>query len=1254
MQIQNNRARAATNARALAVLDVSAGGSDATIEADCGAGVAQGGYAVYFRVTDANNWWRLAVNASSYFRPSTGTTSYSWELVLQKCVAGVVTNVSSSTVSAPTHLKVVASGTSIIGLCATTDNAVVTQQITTVDAFNQFATKHGLGYSETTSYGNVDGFDNFQVISFASANTPPNAPTSLSPSGSNLVDRNLVQRLSWVFTDPNPGDAQTRFDLQYRTGTGAYTTVSKITSDSFYDLPAGTLAAADFKWGVITYDSKSAPSQPSAPAYFTAFGPTIVAPTQGVVVPRTAPLTWAVTGQQSYQVRSVADLNGAPDTSTVFFDSAEVTDTSTRTVQMLFPVNGRTEHLQVRVKINGQFTAWADVRVVVVYVDAAGNTFDSTPFTAVAVDYSSVAVTWRRPGGDWSRQRLVRNTTGFPLTVGDGVVLLDRDSNDTTTSYTDAGLSSARFFYYALFVLDTNSSAWRLTGEAEVLVPKDYGYTQRLYDRLPEAHKTSDFSELGQPIDTGSFLYRYLSVFGNALDFIRTEYEALRRVLDARTVSLSLLPSLAAQVGVGFEPQVGGRAQRRLVQNAVHLYGMRGTNPGVRELASVVTGWDSGVRLGYNLALDDCDAGPKGSEGRWCGFDGSASVTYAARRLVTVPDDSITGFFDIQATGGRPDAVVWMCRAPLTEGMRRLQYAIPIVQDRTYTVSEFTASTNGVSNSRASKMQIVWLDVAGVPIGGPVNGFDQITSGVFTARPYLTAVAPPGARYLEARLVFTAQNGMLTAGERFRACGFMVSEDTVVFPWQCAREVIVQLRAEASNDLPHTNPGPMGAPSWVSDAGLDTVDPTRSFFVGQLTTNTSASVHAFPGGYYTAGDRIDLAAGQPVFLTAEVGASAPSRGAAFCVITFGQGGTPTFSVLPSSVVQDIAVGSAFTTVTAQLPPAFFPGNVKQVVFGLVFFSDRNSGTSQPTFSSGETVRYRNIGVFNSETPVDFFDGGVPSPTGDNLWEAAQYASRSYRYTQRTSRSYRLRQLLADFLPAGSCFAFEFAQARQQVIASTASVKGVEVNTGPSTPPGPVGKSVDLVWSQRPFNSAGVMLQWRTLAKPVGVSANLTWNLRKTAGATVTALWVNNSFFTHVAAQRAVVWAVRQTSAFGVAPSVDANKIGWTNTTQSTDSFSLTNVSDGDYVYAGFGPMRQTGTFQETGIDGVVRSGTWAIPNSGGTAVRLFVLAPGGQLSSVRDSVFLGVSGEVIYHWYNRTASFLTPRILALAWNVNHL
>lgn len=206
---------------------------------------------------------------------------------------------------------------------------------------------------------------------------PPYAPTITSMTGGVTLNRNRTNRLTWTFSSPNAIDNQSKADIRYRAAgsADAWTTITQTGTASLRDFTASTFAAGNYEIQVKTYGALGKESPWSALAYFTMADPPdgaiITYPIDGQTVDQLEHVTWSTPEQDAYQFRRLGDdpaSPGTPDPDGVIYDSGEVTDTTTRTLPVTFAVNGRDEHLQVRVKVAGLWQdEWDSVRVEVSY-----------------------------------------------------------------------------------------------------------------------------------------------------------------------------------------------------------------------------------------------------------------------------------------------------------------------------------------------------------------------------------------------------------------------------------------------------------------------------------------------------------------------------------------------------------------------------------------------------------------------------------------------------------------------------------------------------------------------------------------------------------------------------------------------------------------------------------------------------------------------------------------------------------------------
>ena len=341
---------------------------------------------------------------------------------------------------------------------------------------------------ETGAATNAE-FDSASVMLVLPTNNAPNAPTPTYPVSNVSLDRNVTQRFSWTFSDPDAGDTQSKYDIRYRpvgvtTWTGPFTGT---TAFAFHDSGAGTFTDGQWEWQVRTYDSVGSPSPFSASGFFTAAtvpaGPTITAPTNGSTLSSAAAtLVWSSPTQDAYQVRKVADNAGVADTATTYFDTGTVESSIVRSHALTFPANTRYEHLQVRVRTTGLWSAWASTRVLVSYTPPTTPSLTVIPVAATGSIDVTLASSVNRvnaesssfeggTNGGWSNAtnsavRAFSGTKSVTLTNGATAITTDTDLSFVFLGATPAGLTQT----YSVYVFSTATctlGVWR-SGDAGV------------------------------------------------------------------------------------------------------------------------------------------------------------------------------------------------------------------------------------------------------------------------------------------------------------------------------------------------------------------------------------------------------------------------------------------------------------------------------------------------------------------------------------------------------------------------------------------------------------------------------------------------------------------------------------------------------------------------------------------------------------------------------------------------------------------
>ena len=265
--------------------------------------------------------------------------------------------------------------------------------------------------------------------------------------------------------------------------------------------------------------------------------------------------------------------------------------------------------------------------------------FDATPFTATPYDHGQIALAWTTPTGNWSDLIIVRNQYGFPVDQYDGVqIYTAKQSDNARSAYApDSGLVPGTFYYYSIFVLSLTQYNWVKAGDAIGLAVYDYGYTEKMYDYLPEVYRIeSPYTPTASQWDN-YILKGFLKNFGFQLDYTQNLAERVLDKYNVEKVSGKLIPTMLNQFGYDYEPAIGMQQNRIMLRDSVVLTKQKGSKAGLLAYLKAFTGWGvpapldttpnpstNGITTGHNLMLDYNDSSFEESTGHWVSIDGSA------------------------------------------------------------------------------------------------------------------------------------------------------------------------------------------------------------------------------------------------------------------------------------------------------------------------------------------------------------------------------------------------------------------------------------------------------------------------------------------------------------------------------------------------------------------------------------------------------------------------------------------------------
>lgn len=646
--------------------------------------------------------------------------------------------------------------------------------------------------------------------------------------------------------------------------------------------------------------------------------------------------------------------------------------------------------------------------------------FSVAPFLATPYDHQQIALSWANAGGAWTHIRLVRNSYGFPVNETDGVIVFDLNSGPSAsgsidgaiTNYLDTGLAAGQFYYYSMFLYGLNAyngrDDWRRAGDVQGLSVADYGYTQKLASQFPTVFGTDLGAIESATMDADTVLYRFLSLMGFELDRIRSEHDSLLNVNDPSAVSGGLLPLMANQYGLAYEPAVGMQQLRVLLRNIQHIYKVKGTVPGISALVEAFTNWGNIITDSPNLMLDYNDSSFEEGIGNWNSTSASPSVTLSQY----ISDGSVAAFSTgankvnglLKATMGSSGGLTMVVgnkgAGVINPGINSILYGIPVVPGQQYVASAYVRANTTV---RAFTIGIAWYRIDGTYISGAAasSGGTNDATGSWTriSSPAVGGTAPSNAAYAAVNVASSAV--ALASGEIHYVDAVQFETGSTASAFQEARDQRITLLADRVNEV--TNPNfETNTTGWTATGSTAISRVTTQQHEGaasmQIVNDSSASfvyttTPLIPGvTQYTFSTWVYGPAGNYHLSHYQ---STPSAGTQ--LIAGPTTAVPTNSWTRLSLTVTVPIGETAAR-WAIVGPA-----------STTFFVD-------------------SVLVERGANLLPYFDAGISvTHPADYLWEGTTNASRSHYYINRQAKLYRIGLLLKDYVWNGSTFTLLSAQ-----------------------------------------------------------------------------------------------------------------------------------------------------------------------------------------------------------------------------------
>lgn len=210
----------------------------------------------------------------------------------------------------------------------------------------------GLLAVTTNSQGNRSQTLGDGWVSLAYNTAPNQSALTQHANGDDTAGVNVA----WAFSDPDPGDTQSKADVQWRVGTGAFTQVlNAVTTAQTYTFPAGTFGTfigQQVEWQVRTYDAAGKQGPWSTSGFFTprtepGTAPTVTVPALNSNTP--AVVVTAGAGTFRYFRLTVLDVTLGTTTDYGWQDAGSLVTSANFSVPTYPYVNGRTYTFKAQV-----------------------------------------------------------------------------------------------------------------------------------------------------------------------------------------------------------------------------------------------------------------------------------------------------------------------------------------------------------------------------------------------------------------------------------------------------------------------------------------------------------------------------------------------------------------------------------------------------------------------------------------------------------------------------------------------------------------------------------------------------------------------------------------------------------------------------------------------------------------------------------------------------------------------------------------
>lgn len=667
--------------------------------------------------------------------------------------------------------------------------------------------------------------------------------------------------------------------------------------------------------------------------------------------------------------------------------------------------------------------------------------FSIQPFRATVLDYGDVSgrvlLEWASPTGAFTAMRIVRNQNFFPESEEDGVVIFDISGNSTNASISSGkfedknsnaytSFAFGRFSYYRAWLKKANN-IWYPAGDTYVLIPSPHStktsrnttrtsiedalegaierneYSnlellsthERFMDLLPRVYTSTDHTAIDE-VDPSSELYRFLQPFSLTLDESLTYADLLKPDAAGSTTNPEILDLQANQLGIGLEPGVGSKIQKKMIREARYMYSRKGTTLGLGTAVESLSGFSPIISTSPNLLFTVQDSSFKNGVGFWTATSG-AVLTAVDTQATTATE---TNAIDRSWVG---QVVVSSANAKIENGTTSVfTRGVPVVEETAYSFTYYVKTSSGTGEVVPA---VSWYDQFGNIIGSPEEGAGITATTTWAKDASAEVTSPVGAVYAAISIKFVD-----TATYYVDMVQLATDE---AGPYYEARAVGVQLYPSKFNHI--TNPSFEDASSgsttgWTIGGTATTEEGT---LVSALSFPSATAASSAPYSEYQLSVVTPSASWEMSYDTTPGYAVAGSF-YTFSIYCKKTSGTQVLQLKISAddgvvdpvehTSEEFTVGTAWVRLQVT---KYIPNTLNQTSMVIT--------VSVLGTTAGGTLKFDAAQLENSYYASDYFDGSY-GPLPGASWAGTAYASPSVLYPNKIQKIPNLIGEMASYLP----------------------------------------------------------------------------------------------------------------------------------------------------------------------------------------------------------------------------------------------